>query len=347
MARKLTLKKKIIFTLVTIILATVAAMIAGEIFLRLFAPEQMPMRWFKSDPVLGYVNKPDFHQDFRYSNTGFVMTVRTNSFGHRRDSEISDTTLNDKKIKKILLIGDSFTFGYGVNIEDHFGTILERRLNRDSSGYIVLNSGVGGWGAMQAFKYAEMNFKKFKPDVIVYTFCGNDPEDDVTFMNDITLTDKEKGLFYFPGKVFLRDHSHLVRFVARKLRILIHNFALKSELGKHKGVKIDEQSATLILKDKWPAFIQRVREFYTEFLKFNPDGIFIIQVSAPWNEEYRDIFSKLDNGGNLRYLDMYNETVDLSEQDRRMPHDAHWSPLIHHIASDKLAEIIDTYYRKQ
>jgi len=341
MDKTLPLKKKLLFALLAVSLSVALAAIMAEMLVRLLDPQQEPMRWFLSDPVYGYVNKPSFRQDFTYACNGFVMTVQTNSHGHR-DPEYDPATLRDESVTRVLLIGDSFTFGYGVNRPDHFGTHLEQHLQAADVPCLVMNSGVGGWGTLQSVTYARNRFEELKPDVVVYTFCGSDYEDDIKFTTDMTLTDREKGIFYFPGKVFVRNHSHLYRFGAKKLRIFLHNLALKRKLRglPEQDIQIDTQTATLIIKDQWPHILDRIREFHREFREFNADGIVIVQASAPWNDDIREHLSQLDNGRDLLYLDLYDDTIRLAKAERELPHDGHWSVFIQERSGERLKDLI-------
>ena len=338
------LGKKIAFAVLTVSGSILLCMLAAEIIIRIFFPQQEPMRWFISDPGYGYLNKKNFSQDFVYSSTGYDMKVKTNSFGHR-GAEPKKSALQDEGTTRILLIGDSFTFGYGVEIEDHFGTLLEKKLRDKGHKCVVLNSGVGGWGSFQAFNYARDHFGQFRPDIVIYTFCGNDADDDIRFTSDKSLTDKEKGLFYFPGKIFIRNHSHLYRLIVDKLRISIHSFALKCKIRKSGGsdIKVDTQSASLIIDDQWSGLAENIRKFHDDFLKFNPKGIFVVEASAPWDENIRSHLAPLADGKSIFYLDVYEDTVKIPDAERKMPHDNHWSPKIHAIFADKLDEMIELH----
>ncbi len=345
--KKISLSKKIIFAVLTTSGAIFLCLLAAEILIRIFFPQQDSTRWFISDPDYGYLNKKNFSQDFVYSKIGFVVKVRTNSLGHR-GPEPDKAIFEDKDATRILLVGDSFTFGYGVGIEDHFGTLLEQKLRGKGRKCAVLNSGVGGWGSLQALNYARNHFEQFRPDIVIYTFCGNDADDDIRFTSDKSLTDREKGLFYFPGKIFIRDHSHLYRLVVEKFRISIHSFALKSKIRKSGGtdVKVNTQSASLIIDDQWSGIAKNIRKFNDDFVKFNPKGIFIVEASSPWDENIRDHLARSADGKSIFYLDAYEDTVKIPDTERSMPHDGHWSPKIHAIFADKLAELIEGQFRK-
>lgn len=98
--------------------------------------------------------------------------VQTNSFGYR-DLEIPITKAPNTI--RILMVGDSVTFGHGVVAEDTYSECLERRLNKEIKLYHfdVINTAVPGNSTFQEY----YDLKKgliFKPDVVIIQFVLND-----------------------------------------------------------------------------------------------------------------------------------------------------------------------------
>ena len=293
-------------------------LLTGELLIRLFFPQPEAMRWFQSDPRYGYRLKKNFRQSLPFIGFDFVMNVQTNDFGHR-DPPYDPAKLQDPGVKKILLIGDSFTFGHGINREHHFGTQLQALLDRSGTRALVINSGVGGWGTLQATRYATDHLQRFNPGVIIYTFCGNDPRDDSNFRHK--KKDNEKGLLYFPGKIFLRNHSHLYRFSVSSVHIIAHNWMLKREMTAVPGqdLKIDQQSGEVISEAQWQETLRRIVAFHQTFQAFNPNGLFLVQASAPWVETIRSRLATLSNHQNLVYVDLFKASAPLPPQQRHLP----------------------------
>ncbi len=183
----------------------------------------------------------------------------------------------------------------------------------------------------------------FSPDTIVITFCGNDPRDDLKFT--AKMTNNEKGLFYFPGKVFVRNHSHLYRFIYSKFHVLLHNWYLKKRLADNEGF-IDKQSANIIAEDDWDRTLGYIKSFCDDFLKFNPDGLLLVQATAPLDANIRSHLSSLSNGEDLVYVDLYDDVSLLEPEQMRLPHDGHWSPLMHSISAKNLFKTILNSYCK-
>lgn len=101
----------------------------------------------------------------------FGIEVNINSIGIR-DKEYAI----DKKDKyRILVIGDSFTFGWGVDLDDCWAKQLERKLQEDNPNIEVLNIGQGGASPIDYVKNAKKAIPLLKPDlVLVGLLSGND-----------------------------------------------------------------------------------------------------------------------------------------------------------------------------
>jgi hypothetical protein len=113
----------------------------AEVVLRLAAGPPVPQRGVRiaerREGEMEYALIPNM--DAEYAGARVV----TNSLGLRdyRPPHKSD----DKT--QILVLGDSFTFGYGVALEESYPYLLERRLNEIScdDSYEVINAGVPGY----------------------------------------------------------------------------------------------------------------------------------------------------------------------------------------------------------
>ncbi len=114
------------------------------------------------DAELGYINEPDL--DVPFENPEFSTRVRTNSQGFRDDE-------SSLKEPEIILLGDSFGFGWGVEDNETAGSILEKE-----SGKRVLNLSISGYGTIQQFlllrRFCEAN--DIRDCTIVFMYYVND-----------------------------------------------------------------------------------------------------------------------------------------------------------------------------
>ena len=105
---------------------------------------------------------------------GILCTV--NKWGFRGpDFEMA----RKENAKRIMVLGDSFTFGEGVRLEDTYVNRLERILNETSEKPVeVLNFGTSAWASRDEANYLEQVGVKFKPDLILIGYVLNDGEHD-------------------------------------------------------------------------------------------------------------------------------------------------------------------------
>ena len=87
--------------------------------------------------------------------------VTTNSLGYRSPELDSSSKI------RIVAIGDSVTFGWGVAYEDSYPAILEELLNQKGSSTEVVNVGVPAMKPRHMAKWAELNLKELRPDLVL------------------------------------------------------------------------------------------------------------------------------------------------------------------------------------
>lgn len=74
---------------------------------------------------------------------------------------------------RIIALGDSLTYGYGIAEEDTYARVLEREL-RKTFRVEVLNLGVSGSQSEDVYKILRRHFPVLKPDLVLYGVCLND-----------------------------------------------------------------------------------------------------------------------------------------------------------------------------
>lgn len=183
--------------------------------------------------------------------TGFLYKI------YRVDKNISAT--QDMNTIKILCLGDSFTFGVGVQKGYSYPEQLEKMLNQNSQQhFIVYNAGVPGSNSSYIAKHLEANIKKYNPDIILL-LTGRNNNSNFADSNYFLFLDKNPKTYLYRADAFL---SHLkiykllkmiflqladkVDFMKSENRVIaqeIKNNAGISSCNKKVIMKVDSQSS--------------------------------------------------------------------------------------------------------
>lgn len=110
---------------------------------------------YQFDPALGWRNIPSW----RTSTHGKRITFNAHGL---RDREREPS--NPSHARRILALGGSYTWGYGVADEEIFTRKLEARLG---TGWQVLNAGVSGWSTDQETLYFEQEGANYSPELVL------------------------------------------------------------------------------------------------------------------------------------------------------------------------------------
>ena len=216
--------KFIVNCLVSIITVCILFLLAEGVT-RLVMPDSVKLRLMhQPDEKLGYALVPTYtmtHQTSEYS-----VSININSEG-LRDHDYS--AKKDPLIYRILVLGDSFTFGVGVNAGESYPKMLEAMLNKTSRGnaakrYEVINAGVEGYGTEQEYLYLQKLQSRYKPDLVIVGLHSNDIDDVMRGIPSAIMKQKIKRHFYFLS--YLRGVHLLVTEAFTKKFILENILAI-------------------------------------------------------------------------------------------------------------------------
>jgi lysophospholipase L1-like esterase len=173
-------------SLLTALGSLALSLVLAEVGLRLFLPvsfREPPARrprdaWMallhrRSElPGLSYELAPNMNK----RSHGAV--IRTNSHG-MREREIPIE--KPGSVTRIVVLGDSYTFGFGVPGLRAYPRVLERLFNqRAPTGrrFEVLNFGVGGYSTHDEAVVLKYRALAWNPDLVIVGYVLNDPEDE-------------------------------------------------------------------------------------------------------------------------------------------------------------------------
>jgi len=193
--------------------------------------------FFEQDEIRGYKLSPNFIGTHSIYNK--ISEVRTNLKGLRDDREYSYEKGNSTRI---LILGDSLTFGNGVDVEESYPEYL-RELYKDEN-VEVINLAVPGYGINNEYlSFIEEGFK-YNPDIILIEYVTNDwnthqivkRSDGKEAVNiSHTLLVNKKGVIASPSKKISLHSIHLsllfkfrsYSFIYSKSRLILNSIINK------------------------------------------------------------------------------------------------------------------------
>ena len=157
--------------------ALVVVLIVAELLLRLLGSgAQDADAWriggfHRPDSELIYSMKPNTSAS--WATGEFVEEVVTNSLGLRGD----EIPAKPEGVRRILVLGDSMTFGHGVSADATYAKQLEGLYREQGKAIEVVNAGVKGYGNDQSVKFFETRLRGLDPDLVILAYYKNDLDD--------------------------------------------------------------------------------------------------------------------------------------------------------------------------
>jgi hypothetical protein len=156
---------------------SIAMVVVAELFLRSFYPQRLEgtslqgQRFSVPDAVLGMRYVPG--ATWRFSHPEYEVEYAINADGFR-DATRHPVPKPDGTVR-VLLLGDSFTFGMGVDYQDTWPVLVERHLESTGDQRLdIVKAGVQGMDTRSEFLLMQELVHKYDPDVIVVGFLIND-----------------------------------------------------------------------------------------------------------------------------------------------------------------------------
>jgi hypothetical protein len=172
--------RNILYGMISVIIGCVIAFGLAELAVRTFCPQEVGPVRFVFNPDLGPIPVPYQHGVRRYPGV-YTFSYTNNSRGWRGQGEYREGKLDGGRV---LILGDSLVYGFGVNDDQTFAAQIEKDLKADHLAVEVINAGNPGKGTDYALKFFETVGRKFHPDITVLGFFPND------------FGDNERGEYY-------------------------------------------------------------------------------------------------------------------------------------------------------
>ena len=218
------MKKNILLLSFTIFLL----IFLSEFFIKIFFPQDLQRYWVINEKIFGLpINKKNYiHKLHRFKSYKAEYTF--GQFGNR-------ITVNDAQVKdkdRILVMGDSFTFGWLIKNKDTY----VHKFQLDNPEYNLINVSVGAWGTSNYTLFTELFCKRINPKKIFVILNSDDPQRGYSYghykMQQNQLIKNKKEYFEldkdskFDQKIplykFLKTHSHLFMLARNVVYNIIH-----------------------------------------------------------------------------------------------------------------------------
>lgn len=225
--------KSLVRIVLTVAISVLIGLVIAEVAVRLLSPHRLRTPFAIDDPNLLYRNEAGVSGRHSFP-TQFDYSFSIDSKGCR------GTEVNWQKppgIRRIVCVGDSFTWGVGVEDEQTYPAQLQQLLNSDLAGSEaaqtqVVNAGVMGWGVCQYYIWGRAEGLRFQPDVMVLGMFEDDwtssllgliAADDqgmlTTQQKELSALVKQRQILrWFPFFRWVMTHSQLANLVRDKLR---------------------------------------------------------------------------------------------------------------------------------
>jgi lysophospholipase L1-like esterase len=122
-----------------------------------------------------YTLRPSGYPGLKYELSPGTATkargkeIKINSQGFRGPEPSSDPA-----VQRVIVLGDSITFGNNLALEETFPFQLQQQLSTPGRNLEVLNFGVHGYDTLQEVSLLEIRGLGYHPDLVVVAYCLND-----------------------------------------------------------------------------------------------------------------------------------------------------------------------------
>jgi lysophospholipase L1-like esterase len=262
------------------------------------------------DPERVYELQPGARLEIDSGSRHAVYSV--NSFG-LRDEELAEEKASG--VFRILVLGDSMTFGPAMNLEETYPKVLEGLLNEQAGGqtqYEVINGAVSGYNSFQELATWRAMQSVLEPDLVIVGICVNDvddprrhvdahtletlgelpegmipnpegaPEEESAAVAEADAPEEElEGRLPIPFKGLLREYSAFYRFVVRRYDALLKSLGVRDPVSGDLRREYEAIDAKLSSYDtpEWQWLATQLEGFQ---LQSEEAGVPWILVLMPW-----------------------------------------------------------------
>ena len=295
--------------------------------LRLVAPVGIMRPRFRADATYGHANWPD--ATIVQSKPGhYRFRLTTNDRGYR--GPMPNPGQSGDRFT-VGLLGDSYTFGSGVDDGDEFASVIRDRLGDD---YLVLNFGVGSFSLAHQIKQYHLEVRPYAPDLLVVQFSGNDVADNL--FEPVTRPGPGDDDFVFHDMA--RRDGGLKNLLSKSLvqQSQIYNHVRRLAFRVEEAGRVDPRRSH---DDDQRLYVELLSRFLSVLGRDQVPVVFIsVEESLDQHPIVRDAVLAEDRAGRLRFLDTNEWLAGVT--DYASPEGHLWGSRAHAIIGSHLGDVI-------
>lgn len=332
-------------------LILIGLLLAGlgiEVILRLSdpVPEIGSLATFhESDPYLGWKGSPNAR--LRFHRPDFDTLVRTDPDGWRQPQPARPAD----PAQRILVLGDSFTWGWGVSQGEVFTDRLQARLPTVA----IVNRGIIGFGTAQEYLLLKRELAATRYDTVVLMFFINDVADNTDGKDGhrpyFDLVDGQLRAHNLPAlpradglQRFFDDHSRAYHFFAFEIGLLKRRFtgeaADEREYRTAKAVDFHDLPGYAVTARLLGEMNRVAREHGARFfLVYTPQRSELeLEIPFPYVRAVHAMIDDISRREGIPVVDLTPPFRERAAAGSKLvfPIDAHWTPDAHGLAADVL-----------
>ena len=260
-----------------------------------------------SNPRLGHEHVPN--KSARLQN----VDIRINSLGMRGDEPKAADT-------KIVFLGSSITFGWGVAEAKIYPEILEARLKTDGKSVEIYNAGIGNYNSAREIELFFSKLEQIKPNIIILN----------SFIRDAEVIPS-------PKRNWLLENSQLAVTIWSRLEQLKRKFGVEKSFQQHyKDIYADDYAGWIEM--------QKAFERLSTYAQANKVRVIVTMIPDIHNlKNYPFIFihektARIAQANGFEFIDFFDSFKDISDQSSlwAMPGDPHPNETGHRLMVNQL-----------
>jgi len=287
----------------------------------------------------------------------YRTAIRTNSEGFR---DIEHELEKPEDVFRILVLGDSFTFGLGVEADQSYPLMLQRLLNEKNTDkklrYEIFNMGLVGIGTLEELEIAGYAIR-YRPDIVLLGLLvedrwnssgnGNDLYDNFRTAHKSEKSVEKSQSPRSPSRrnefiarlnslhYFLVENSHLYFLIMEKEGDILRRFLVRFREGQNRD---ELATAWGITKDALKKIDALSQEAGAQFVVIRIP--FLYDVYNRGEDRASKILADFGRRNNIYICDLATALKNNKDKDLYYPADGHWKAQAHTLAAREIFDYL-------